>query len=447
MIERRAQPAFTLSSLSPEPENFSRRPSTAPFVKNWKLKLSLYLNYFVFAMLLNSVGTVILQVQRNYGVSGSSASALEACKDLSIAVVSFLVASYVARIGYRRSMLVALGAISAMCAAMPLVPTFVMTKLLFIATGACFALIKVSVYATIGLITGNRKDHASFMSFLESFFMVGVLSGYFIFSAFTDNAQSPSTSWLRVYYVLAALTLVAFLLLATTRIDETVIRPPSAQPLRKDFSELFRLMWSSVVLVFIASVFFSVLVEQSIMSWLPSYNNSVLHLPTTLSIEIASILAASIALGRFIAGFVLHRFAWFPVLATCLIGAASLVLVALPLAHSSSGAVTSWSNAPLGAFVFPMIGLFLSPIYPVINSAVLTALPSPQHAAMSGLSVIFSALGGTTGSIVNGFVFDALGGQTAFYLSLIPIASLLIALYFFNRLQTRSLVRTIEAHA
>ena len=34
-----------------------------------KIKLSLFLNYFVFAILLNSVGTVILQVQNNYGVT------------------------------------------------------------------------------------------------------------------------------------------------------------------------------------------------------------------------------------------------------------------------------------------------------------------------------------------------------------------------------------------
>ena len=59
----------------------------------WKVKLSIFLNYFVFAILLNSVGTVILQVQRTYGVSETSASILEAFKDLSIAAVSFLVAS------------------------------------------------------------------------------------------------------------------------------------------------------------------------------------------------------------------------------------------------------------------------------------------------------------------------------------------------------------------
>src|SRR5437868_12681774 len=76
-----------------------------PAMQHWKIKLSLFLNYFVFAILLNSVGTVILQVQRNYGVTQSAASVLEAFKDLSIAAVSFVVASYITRIGYKNAML------------------------------------------------------------------------------------------------------------------------------------------------------------------------------------------------------------------------------------------------------------------------------------------------------------------------------------------------------
>ena len=67
-------------------------------MSNWRIKLSLFLNYFVFAILLNSVGTVILQVQHNFAVTKSAASILEAFKDLSIAITSFLIASYVVRI-------------------------------------------------------------------------------------------------------------------------------------------------------------------------------------------------------------------------------------------------------------------------------------------------------------------------------------------------------------
>ena len=408
-------------------------------MSHWKIRLSLFLNYFVFAILLNSVGTVILQVQGNYGVSESSASVLEAFKDLSIATVSFLVASYITRIGYKNAMLFALGFISLVCLIMPSLNSFAMTKVLFAATGTCFALIKVSVYATIGIITKDKKDHASFMNFIESFFMVGILTGYFIFSAFVSDAQPQSTEWFKVYYLLAGIAIVAFLLLLSTRLDESSVKNAESKPLMQDFGEMFRLAIAPLVLIFIMSAFTYVLIEQSIMSWLPTFNSQVLHLPTTLSIQMASILAASTAIGRFTAGIVLRKIHWFNVLIVCLMAAAVLVLVAIPLAQKSNGlTVTGWSTAPLGAFVFPLIGLFIAPIYPAINSVILSTLPPRQHGPMSGLIVIFSALGGTTGSIITGNIFEAYGGETAFYFSLVPMAILITCLFFFNRLQKKS---------
>jgi hypothetical protein len=41
-----------------------------------KLKVALFFNFFVFAILLNSVGTAILQVQRNFNVSTAQAGTL-----------------------------------------------------------------------------------------------------------------------------------------------------------------------------------------------------------------------------------------------------------------------------------------------------------------------------------------------------------------------------------
>ncbi len=276
-------------------------------MSHWKIKLSLFLNYFVFAILLNSVGTVILQVQSNYGVSESSASILEAFKDLSIAIVSFLVASFISRIGYKNSMLIALGFVTLACAAMPSLPSFAMTKVLFAVVGTSFALIKVSVYATIGIVTNDKKEHASFMNFIESFFMIGILTGYFIFSAFVDDQNLKSTAWLNVYYLLSGISLVAFLLLLSTSLDESSVKTEASKPLLEDFADMIKLAIKPLVLVFIMSAFTYVLIEQSIMSWLPTFNSKVLNLPTTLSIQMASILAASTALGRFSAGIALRK--------------------------------------------------------------------------------------------------------------------------------------------
>lgn len=403
-------------------------------MQHWPIKVALFINYFVFAILLNSVGTVILQVQNSYGVSASSAAILEAFKDLPIAITSFLVASFVSRLGYKRTMLGSLAFIGIVCLGMPQLPAFWMSKLLFAATGVCFALVKVSVFATLGLVTRDQKEHVSTMNFLESFFMVGVLSGYFIFSAFVNDADPTSTSWLNVYYALAGLSFAAFAILLFAKLDESAAHSPAEHSFGKDFLAMLSLCLRPLVLIFVVSAFLYVLIEQSIMSWLPTYNSRILHMSASLSIQMASILAAATALGRFTAGMVLKRFDWYRVLTIGLLLAAVLVLVALPMAKSMSGAaITTWATAPLAAFVFPLIGFCIAPVYPAINSVILSALPKHQHAPMAGLIVVFSALGGTSGSIITGTLFERIGGQSAFYFSLVPIGAVLLSLYLFKR--------------
>jgi len=408
-------------------------------MQNTKIKISLFLNYFVFAILLNSVGTVILQVQNNYGVTKGAASVLEAYKDLSIAITSFLIASYVVRIGYKKTMLSALAFVTLICLAMPSMNSFWMTKMLFAVTGLSFALIKVSVFATLGLITSGKKEHLSLMSFLESFFMVGVLSGNFIFSAFVDNDHPESRAWFSVYYLLAGLSAIAFLLLLSTPLDESKVQEAEKQEsksLADDFQGMLKLIILPLVLVFIGCAFFYVLIEQSIMSWLPTFNKDVIKLNTSLSIQMASIMSASIALGRFLAGLLLRKIEWIYVLTGCLLAAGALVLITVPLTNNITGQTISLlKDVPLAAYAFPLIGLFLAPVYPAINSVILSNLPAHKHASMSGLIVVFSALGGTTGSIITGHIFDAWGGQTAFYSSLAPICILMVLLYLFKKVQ------------
>jgi fucose permease len=82
-----------------------------------------------------------------------------------------------------------------------------------------------------------------------------------------------------------------------------------------------------------------------------------------------------------------------------------------------------------------MIGLFIAPIYPTLSSTVLSKLPKAQQSGMTGLIVIFSALGGTTGSIITGYLFGRLDGITAFYLVLIPMGMLMLILFPYRKLR------------
>ena len=409
-------------------------------MNNLKIKVSIFINYFIFAILLNSVGTVILQVQSTYGITESSAAILEAFKDLSIASMSFLVASYISNVGYKNSMLLALILVIIACLAMPLVNQFWMTKLLFGAVGVSFALIKVSVYGTIGLVVKDKTEHISLMNFIESFFMIGILSAGFIFSFYIDDSNPQSTAWVNVYYLLAGIAFLAFLLLLTTKMDESLVKKETKDSSTGDFQEMLKLVIVPVVLVFVASAFIYVLIEQSIMSWLPTFNSKVLHLPNSLSVQMAGILAASTAIGRFLAGVVLKKLKWLTVLIICVLLSGGMVLLALPLAQNlGNEAITGWGNAPLVAYIFPMIGLFIAPIYPSINSVILSALPKNKHGIMAGLIVIFSALGGTTGSLITGYVFEHFGGKSAFYFSLIPMVILIICLIIFNKLSEKKI--------
>jgi MFS transporter, FHS family, glucose/mannose:H+ symporter len=61
-------------------------------------------------------------------------------------------------------------------------------------------------------------------------------------------------------------------------------------------------------------------------------------------------------------------------------------------------------------------------------------MPRSTHATMVGLIVVFSALGGTTGSFIIGRTFAAVQGAAAFYLILIPILVLLGAITLLRKI-------------
>ena len=231
---------------------------------------------------------------------------------------------------------------------------------------------------------------------------------------------------------MAVLCALVIALLAVTRMDESQARDGHA--VGESFADMFRLLARPLVVVFLASAFLYVLMEQAINTWLPTFNREILHLPTALSVQAAGIFAGSLALGRLGGGVILRRAPWFWVLTTCVVAMAVLVLLALPLAANvQPRADLHWWNAPLATFVFPLIGLFMAPIYPTLNSVVLSALPKARHAAMTGLIVVFSALGGTTGSFITGQLFAHFDGSRAFYLLLLPMLLLLVALVLLNR--------------
>jgi len=367
-------------------------------MKNLGIKVSMYLNYFVFAILLNSVGIVILKSQNIYGVDEVTASTLELFKDLPIAIVSFIIASFLPRIGYKKSMLIGLFLVTLGCLQMYFSNSFMGARILFATVGVSFALIKISVYSMIGLVVNNQHEHNSLMSSIEGVFMIGIALAYFLFPAF--NNEGEPNSWLNVYLLLAAISAISFVIF--------------------------------------------VMVEQGIMSWLPTFNSRVLKLPENIGVMMASILAISLAIGRLAAGVITKHFSWFYVVSVSMFIAMIIVVFVLPnTVNIKPIEINSLSDIPLIGYVFPIIGLFIAPIYPLLSSAILSVLPKKLHSPMTGLIVIFSALGGTLGSRIIGWLFKNMGAGKAFYFLLIPMGLLIVSFFILKNLTAKA-ARTAE---
>jgi MFS transporter, FHS family, glucose/mannose:H+ symporter len=414
-------------------------------MKNLGIRISIYLNYFVFAILLNSVGIVIAKSINVYHVSESQASLLEAFKDLPIAIVSFIVASFLPRYGYKKAMLTGLAIVFFGCLLMIYGNTFLYTKVLFLSIGVSFALIKLSVYSLIGVITTSRKEHSSLMSSIEGFFMVGIAFAYFLFPAFYSDTDE--NAWLNVYYVLSGLIIISFVFLLFSKIEYKV--EAIGSNLKEDVLRSLKLIIVPLVLVFLASAFFFVMIEQGIMTWLPTFNQKIFNFSEQLSVQMASILALSLALGRFVAGYLTRFISWMYLVIFCVIISGIILLSVLPqlkvdvellVDAESLNEITSITDIPTLGFILPLIGLFIAPIYPLLNSTVLSSLPKSLHSPMSGLIIIFSALGGTIGSRIVGELFESIGGANAFYFLLIPMVLLIIFVLLINQLSKKEII-------
>lgn len=400
--------------------------------------LALIMAYAVLGLLMNSVGTVILQSIQNYGVSKPLAATLEACKDLSVVAASFLFAVALPGFGFRRAQIAVMLVIAAGALLMPFANSFWATQLFFVLTGLCFGVAKVATYSSIGLLRADREGHASLTSLVEGVFMVGILAGIWMFGWFIA-ADRTGRDWLDVYWVVAALAAGAALSWWSADLDESRSHAAGTEPVAASRREMLALAGLPATIAFLLAIFLYVLIEQSIGTWLPTFNNEMLHLPAAMSVQASSIFIAALAIGRLGASALVRRLGWLRLLLGCLALMAALVVLTLPTTRGlTMRSDVTWLSAPLAAYIFPLIGVFMAPIYPIVCSVMLSALPQERHAAMVGLIVIFSALGGTIGSLLTGMVFDAFSGQVAFYLVLAPIAAIAVALLRFHRIIARN---------
>src|SRR3546814_12261899 len=125
--------------------------------------------------------------------------------------------------------------------------------------------------SVIGLVSADARHHASLTSLIEGMFMLGVLSSYWVFSAFIDPA---GLRWLNAYWVLAGVTALALTLLLSAPIDERRTHEGDAAAASDGpaFVAMLRLAALPLVLVFVLCAFLFVLNDHGIPTFLPPSN-------------------------------------------------------------------------------------------------------------------------------------------------------------------------------
>lgn len=387
---------------------------------------------------MNCVGIVIMQMVDHYHVSMLSASWLEAFKDGTIVIGTFLLASLIPKMGYKKSFITGISLEVIGCCLMAIYPSFITARIFFMMIGAAFALIKISTYSSISLITNNDNEHAAFLSLLEGFFMGGILIVFALFSFFMKF-----TFWSNTYWFLAAISAIGLFMLLLSPYDEKNLLANSTREHTKEhagFITMMRLFTKYIIWLFIILGFAYVFIEQGLTTWLPTYEEHVLHIAKVSSVELAGLFAGGLVIGRILGGIFIKHFNWRNVLIFCIIFALAVLLYTIKLSYHAAASnhhhIHAWQNIPLAAYLIPLVGVAIGSIYPILCSSILSSQPLEIQSSVSSLIVIVSALGGTIGSRIVGTLFGLFGGLTAIKVPVLPLIIILILLFpYYNRLQ------------
>jgi len=389
------------------------------------VKTLTYLMFAMFAMTTDSVGVIIPEVIRTFQLSLTAAGTFQYATMTGIALAGLTLGQLADRLGRRPTIVVGLTLFAAACFLLAAGNTFLFFAVMLGVSGLAIGIFKTGALALIGDISTSTAQHTSIMNTLEGFFGVGAIIGPAILTRML--AAGMSWTWL---YVLAGAICVVLIALALV-----VKYPHTAAPARASGSTgTARAMQNRYVLAFSAGAFLYVGVEAAVYVWMPTlmagYTGSAATL-ATYSISIFFLLRAA---GRFLGAWVLTRVPWQAVLA--------LFSGAILLCFT----VTVVAGVNWGVYLLPLSGLFMSVVYPTLNSKGISCLPKSEHGAAAGVILFFTCASAVLAPLAIGAVSDAFGRIVYGFWLATALAALLFAGLTFNWLlnPTRAVLEQLD---
>jgi fucose permease len=269
--------------------------------------------------------------------------------------------------------------------------TFAFFLSLMVILGLSIGIFKTGALALIGDISRSTRAHTSIMNAVEGFFGVGAIIGPFI----VTYLLSRGVDWKWLYVVAGGLCVVLILIALSVKYPDTRKSSDEAINLRGTL----RMLKDPFALGFSLAAFLYVAIESAVYVWMPTllqnYDGSLVLL-STYSLTIFFVLRAA---GRFLGTWIMARFNWTVVLS----------LFGLAIFLCFAGSLTG--SMDFSVVLLPLSGLFMSVIYPTINSKGISCFPKIHHGSISGIILFFTAAGAALGPLAMGAVSDLFGHE------------------------------------
>lgn len=372
------------------------------------IKWLTFLMFMMFAMTTDAVGVIIPEVMKQFNLSMTAAGLMHYTPMIAIALAGIFLGFLADKLGRKTTIVIGLAIFAANSYLYIIGNTFAFIITLMAIGGLSIGVFKTGALALIGDISKSTKEHTSTMNAVEGFFAVGAIIGPFIVTYFL----SKGVDWKWLYVVAGTLCIILIVMALMVEYPKTVKTTDEPINLKGALS----MMKDPYAMGFSLGAFLYVSVECAIYVWMPTlisgYKGSAVFI-ATYALSIFFILRA---IGRFIGAWLMVHFNWSMVLSIF-----SLLILLCFL-----GSVIIGIEAAV--VLLPLSGLFMSVIYPTINSKGISCFPKAKHGSVAGVILFFTAAGAALGPLSMGAVSDAFGHNAKYGFILATVfAALLFA--------------------
>lgn len=397
---------------------------TRPTAGSVLLKAIVFAMFAMFAMTTDSVGTVIPEVIREFNLGLTAGGSFQYATMSGIAISAVALGFLADRLGRKVTILIGLTMYGLSSAAFATGHNFLFFVGLLFVSGFGIGIFKSGALALIGDLSGSTREHARTMNLIEGFFGVGAIIG----PAIVAYLLQVGASWKGVYLIAALLCGALILAAAMARFPRPIIA--RAEPTRP--TEAIRLAGDPTALFFGVALMLYVAAEAAIYVWAPTYLAGYAGSWTSLAAYAVSIFFVLRAVGRFLGVWLLSRLDWTRVLLTCSGAMAALFWIAVA------------GGRGVAIFALPATGLFMSVLYPTINSTGISCFDKGRHGSVAGLLLFFTCISAVFAPLAMGALGDALGDSKYAIVLGAVFATLLVVQCAWNLLRQPFAARLIE---